>query len=74
MTLRDHIRVDGSVNHIVDHEIDKVGVKQVLAGQGYSESSCWHEAFHRRYMEYLSFQNMLLKKKAKRIHRKHFIS
>lgn len=41
MALRDHIRPDGSVNHIVDHETDKVGVKQVLAGQGYSETSCW---------------------------------
>ena len=41
MALRDHIRSDGSVNHIVDHEVDKVGVKRVLAGQGYSEASCW---------------------------------
>ena len=41
MTARDHIRADGSVNHIVDHYLDRVGVKQVLAGQGYSETSCW---------------------------------
>lgn len=41
MALRDHIRSDGSINHIVDHEVDKVGVKRVLAGQGYSETSCW---------------------------------
>ena len=41
MTLRDHIRPDGSVNHIVDHERDRVGVKQILAGQGYSPDSCW---------------------------------
>lgn len=41
MTIRDHIRADGSVNHIVDHELNKVGVKRVLAGQGYSENSCW---------------------------------
>ena len=41
MALRDHIRPDGSVNHIVDHEVEKVGVKRVLAGQGYSETSCW---------------------------------
>jgi len=41
MAMRDHIRPDGSVNHIVDHEIDKVGVKRVLAGQGYSDTSCW---------------------------------
>ena len=41
MTLRDHIRPDGSANHIVDHERDRVGVKQILAGQGYSPDSCW---------------------------------
>jgi len=41
MVVRDHIRPDGSVNHIVVHELDKVGVKGVLAGQGYSETSCW---------------------------------
>ena len=41
MTLREHIRQDGSVNHIVNHEVDKVGVQNVLAGQGYSETSCW---------------------------------
>ncbi len=41
MTLRDHIRPDGSVNHIVDHERDRVGVKRILAGQGYSEKTCW---------------------------------
>ena len=41
MAMRDHIRPDGSVNHIVDHEQDKVGAKKVYAGQGYSETSCW---------------------------------
>ncbi len=41
MALRDHIRPDGSVNHIVDHELDSVGIKQILRGQGYSEESCW---------------------------------
>ena len=41
MAVRDHIRPDGSVNHIVEHEPDKVGVKCVHAGQGYSENSCW---------------------------------
>lgn len=41
MSLRDHIRPDGSINHIVEHEVDKVGVRRVLAGQGYSEDSCW---------------------------------
>ena len=41
MSLRDHIRPDGSINHIVDHEINKVGVKQIIGGQGYSETSCW---------------------------------
>ena len=41
MAMRDHIRPDGSVNHIVDHEVDKVGIVRILGGQGYSESSCW---------------------------------
>lgn len=41
MAMRDHIRPDGSINHIVDHEIDKVGVKRILAGQGYDNTSCW---------------------------------
>jgi unsaturated chondroitin disaccharide hydrolase len=41
MSLRDHIRPDGSVNHIVDHYRDRIGVKQILAGQGYSPDSCW---------------------------------
>ena len=41
MAMYDHIRLDGSVNHIVDHEVNKKGVKRVLAGQGYSETSCW---------------------------------
>lgn len=41
MALRDHIRPDGSINHIVNHEVDRVGVRNVLAGQGYSEDSCW---------------------------------
>lgn len=41
MAMRDHIRPDGSVNHIVDHRTDRVGVRQILGGQGYSASSCW---------------------------------
>lgn len=42
MAIRDHVREDGSVNHIVVHDPDSrdvvLGVK---AGQGYSENSCW---------------------------------
>ena len=41
MALRNHIRPDGSVNHIVDHDREKPGVKQILGGQGYSVDSCW---------------------------------
>ena len=41
MALRDHIRPDGSVNHIVNHEVDKVGIQNILGGQGYDETSCW---------------------------------
>ena len=41
MAMRDHIRPDGSINHIVNHEIDKVGIKEIVDGQGYSSNSCW---------------------------------
>ena len=41
MALRDHIRPDGSTNHIVDHFRDCPGVKEILGGQGYSATSCW---------------------------------
>ena len=41
MALRDHIRPDGSINHIVEHELDRVGVKSIPDGQGYSPASCW---------------------------------
>ena len=41
MSLRDHIRSDGSINHIVDHETDKVGIKSILGGQGYDNTTCW---------------------------------
>ena len=41
MAIRDHIRPDGSVNHIVEHDTEQVGVICNHAGQGYSESSCW---------------------------------
>lgn len=41
MTLRDHIRSDGSVNHVVDHDTETGEVKEVRYGQGYSSTSCW---------------------------------
>ena len=41
MAMRDHIQPDGSVNHIVQHKVNEVGVEKVIAGQGYSETSCW---------------------------------
>lgn len=41
MAMRDHVRPDGSINRIVNHEIDKVGVRGVIAGQGYESTSCW---------------------------------
>jgi unsaturated chondroitin disaccharide hydrolase len=41
MAARDHIRENGSTNHIVEHYLDKKGVKQVHGGQGYSPTSCW---------------------------------
>ena len=41
MAMRDHIRPDGSTNHIVNHEVDKVGIKEILGGQGYAATTCW---------------------------------
>ncbi len=42
MSMRDHVRSDGSVNHIVMHDTNKPNVVLgVHKGQGYSETSCW---------------------------------
>lgn len=41
MSLRDHVRADGSINHIVVHDTESPMVLGVRAGQGYSDSSCW---------------------------------
>ena len=41
MALRDHIREDGSVNHIVEHDIVTGEVVKVHGGQGYGQDSCW---------------------------------
>lgn len=41
MAMRDHVREDGSVAHIVVHDEFTGEVKEVLAGQGYSPDSSW---------------------------------
>lgn len=42
MAMRDHIRPDGSVNHIVVHDTLKPDtVIEVKGGQGYAPDSCW---------------------------------
>ena len=42
MTMRDHIRPDGSVNHIVVHDPDQPDtVLGTKGGQGYGIGSCW---------------------------------
>jgi len=41
MALRDHIRPDGSVVHIVCHDTERPGVIETLAGQGYEVGSSW---------------------------------
>jgi unsaturated chondroitin disaccharide hydrolase len=41
MVLRDHIRPDGSVNHIVEHNENTGELVAVQRGQGYSETSSW---------------------------------
>lgn len=41
MAIRDHIRPDGSVNHIVEHDTETDAVIKIHGGQGYDETSCW---------------------------------
>lgn len=41
ITLRDHIRSDGSVNHICIHNTNTGELLETLGGQGYAEGSCW---------------------------------
>lgn len=41
MALRDHIRGDGSVNHIVKHDENTGAMVEAHRGQGYSANSSW---------------------------------
>ncbi len=41
VTLRDHLRKDGSVNHIVDHDRETGELTGTQAGQGYAVGSSW---------------------------------
>ena len=42
MAMRDHVRPDGSVNHIVVHDTTKPDtVVETKSGQGYAVGSCW---------------------------------
>ncbi len=41
MTLRDHVRDDGSVNHICVHDPKTGALLKTLGGQGYGEGSSW---------------------------------
>ncbi|MBO7345175.1 MAG: glycoside hydrolase family 88 protein, partial [Clostridia bacterium] len=41
MSLRDHVREDGSVNHIVVHNTEKEEVICTKGGQGYAVGSSW---------------------------------
>ena len=36
-----HIRPDGSINHIVTHDLETGEMTGVIGGQGYSPTSCW---------------------------------
>ena len=40
-TMRDHVRPDGSVNHIVSHDIVTGDVIETIGGQGYGVGSTW---------------------------------
>ena len=41
MAMRDHVRPDGSINHIVVHDTENPGVINTLRGQGYDVGSTW---------------------------------
>ena len=41
MSLRDHIRKDGSIYHQVVHDVETGEFIEAKAGQGYSTDSCW---------------------------------
>ncbi len=41
MAMQDHVRPDGSVNHIVSHDIHTGEVIETFAGQGYAVGSTW---------------------------------
>ncbi len=41
MALVDHLRGDGSVNHIVEHDRESGEVIKTYAGQGFAEGSSW---------------------------------
>lgn len=41
MTIRDHIRPDGSVNHIVVHDLETGEATDYPMGQGYASGSSW---------------------------------
>lgn len=41
MTLKQHIRADGSIYHMVAHDENCGDVTAVYGGQGYDENSCW---------------------------------
>ncbi len=36
-----HVRPDGSVNHIVAHDLETGEMTEVFGGQGFSSTSCW---------------------------------
>ena len=41
ITIRDHIRPDGAVNHVVEHDVHTGELVQVHPGQGYKVGSSW---------------------------------
>lgn len=41
MSIRDHIRSDGSVNHIVEHDLLTGDAIKTYGGQGFGKGSCW---------------------------------
>lgn len=41
MSICDHICLDGSIHHIVEHDLLTGNIVKIHTGQGYDEQSCW---------------------------------
>lgn len=71
MTIRDHIKEDGRVNHVVVHDSETGAKLTSRAGQGYSEDSAWSRgrswAIYGFILSYIHTNNQEYLSTAKRV-------